>query len=88
MEPQEGNWRTQAACMNADPELFFPTGEKSPVDREQIKKAKEYCGRCLAKYACLEYALENNEDFGVWGGTTAGERKSIKRATARTRRRN
>lgn len=43
-------------------------------------KAKEFCGTCVIKEACLEYALVNKIDHGVWGGTSRKERNKIRRA--------
>jgi len=81
----EGNWRDSAKCRQRDPDLFFPHGEKTAADRDQIAKAKAVCLGCAALEQCLTYALETNQDTGVWGGTSASERIEIKR---RRRRRN
>ncbi|MGH3099279.1 MAG: WhiB family transcriptional regulator [Streptosporangiales bacterium] len=62
-----------ALCAEVDPELFFPEKGQSP------KWAKWVCHRCPHKAACLEFALDNDERFGVWGGTTARERRRLAR---------
>jgi|GEM_PF-1357916 len=77
-ETAHGDWRNNAACKRADPELFFPIGETSPSDRDQIQRAKSFCVNCLAVNQCLTYALETNQDSGVWGGMTANERRAAK----------
>ena len=79
------DWRSQAACLTVDPELFFPVGNTGPAIA-QIAKAKEVCGRCEVVDTCLKWALENGQDAGVWGGMSEGERRSRKRRSARARR--
>jgi len=82
----EGDWRNKAECLKTDPELFFPTGEKSKHDIDQIEAAKKFCVRCLVKEQCLQYALETSQNFGVWGGLSEDERTSLKRRAVRARR--
>ena len=85
-EISNGYWRVEAACLKADPELFFPTGETSGPDRKQIDAAKLFCVSCLVKAQCLEYAMETHQDTGVWGGLTEKERKlAVRRSYYRSR---
>lgn len=76
------DWRDAAACRGTDPELFYPASEMGP-GRRQVEQAKQVCGRCLVREQCLEYALNRGEPYGVWGGTTAGERRARTRRAAR-----
>ena len=78
-------WLNQARCLNEDPELFFPVGNTGPAV-EQIEKAKSVCRECAVTNLCLEYAIKENQDTGVWGGMSEDERKSLKRKYARARR--
>ena len=78
------DWRDKAACLTVDPELFFPVGNTGPAV-DQIEKAKAVCGRCTVSEQCLQYALETNQDYGVWGGLSEDERRALKRRNARTR---
>lgn len=71
-------WRTNAACRDTDPELFFPVGTTGPAV-DQIASAKEVCVGCLARDDCLDFAIFTNQDSGVWGGTTEEERRAIRR---------
>ena len=73
-----GNWRNDAACRETDPNLFFPVGASGPAV-EQIANAKAICSNCLARVACLKYALDSHQDYGIWGGTTEEERRKILR---------
>ena len=75
----DGSWRANAACRDSDPDLFFPIGTTGPA-LEQIAKAKAICGECEVQTECLEFALETNQDQGVWGGTSEEERRKIRRA--------
>src|ERR1035438_3986155 len=69
----ELGWQDQALCAQTDPEAFFP--EKGGSTRE----AKRVCRSCEVRAECLEYALENDERFGIWGGLSERERRKVKR---------
>jgi WhiB family transcriptional regulator, redox-sensing transcriptional regulator len=79
------DWRSRAACVDEDPELFFPIGTTGPAV-DQADAAKRICTRCDVRESCLEYALATNQDAGVWGGLTEDERRTLKRARQRRRR--
>ncbi|EEJ54275.1 WhiB family transcriptional regulator [Mobiluncus mulieris] len=66
-------WQAQALCAQTDPEAFFP--EKGGSTRE----AKAVCAQCEVREQCLEYALANDERFGIWGGLSERERRRFKR---------
>ena len=68
------NWRDEAACRDADPDLFFPIGSTGPALR-QIVEAKRICRTCPVQARCLAWALHNGITDGVWGGTTEDERR-------------
>jgi WhiB family transcriptional regulator, redox-sensing transcriptional regulator len=57
-------------------------GERGASTRE----AKEVCRGCVAREDCLEYALDNGEKFGIWGGMSERERRRLRRARAIERR--
>jgi WhiB family redox-sensing transcriptional regulator len=69
-------WQDRALCAQTDPEAFFP--EKGGSTRE----AKKVCRTCEVRADCLEYALEHDERFGIWGGLSERERRRIKRGIA------
>ena len=77
--PDFDDWRLRAACRDQDPELFFPLSEMGPGAR-QADRAKAVCARCPVRAECLEYALDNGLDHGVFGGTTETERRALRRA--------
>jgi len=78
-------WRDHAACLDTDPELFFPVGNTDPALR-QIEKAKPICQGCEVIQTCLDWAIKTRQDDGVWGGLSADERRALKRRNARARR--
>ena len=75
------SWRVNANCRDTDPELFFPIGTTGQA-LLQIAKAKEVCSGCAVKSQCLDFALETNQDSGIWGGTSEEERRNIRRERA------
>jgi len=79
------DWRHRAACLDEDPELFFPIGNTGPA-LHQIDQAKAVCHRCPVLETCLKWALESGQDAGVWGGLSEDERRALRRRTARQRR--
>ncbi|MEU1125867.1 WhiB family transcriptional regulator [Streptomyces sp. NPDC005899] len=76
------NWRTHAACREVDPDLFFPIGSTGPA-LVQAEEAKAVCRQCPVREQCLDWALENAQDSGVWGGLDENERRALKRRRAR-----
>ncbi len=69
----EQEWQDQALCAQTDPEAFFP--EKGGSTRE----AKRICQACAVRDECLEYALEHDERFGIWGGLSDRERRRLRK---------
>jgi WhiB family redox-sensing transcriptional regulator len=69
----ELSWQADALCAQTDPEAFFP--EKGGSTRD----AKKVCGTCMVRSECLEYALENDERFGIWGGLSERERRRLRK---------
>jgi WhiB family transcriptional regulator, redox-sensing transcriptional regulator len=76
------NWRDVAACLDENPELFFPTGSTRPA-LLQIEEAKAVCRRCMVAQTCLRWAIESRQDTGVWGGLSEDERRGLKNRNAR-----
>ena len=72
-DPERMAWQDRGACRGADPDLFFPTKNRT------AHAAKRICAGCDAdvRAACLAYALDN-EPEGVWGGTSPKERQGLR----------
>jgi WhiB family redox-sensing transcriptional regulator len=72
------DWTLRAACAGADnPDLWFPNQGTSN------QPAKNVCARCPVRTDCLDYALDHQIRFGVWGGRSEKERKTMRGRTQR-----
>ena len=69
-------WMRHANCRGCDPELFFP------VRGDRINEACEVCAGCVVRIPCLDYAMVNNMQHGIWGGYSTRERRRIRRELA------
>lgn len=69
----ELSWQDYANCRGADADLFFPERGAS------TRKAKAICHACEVRNECLDYALDNGEKFGIWGGMSERERRRVRR---------
>ncbi|WP_285442783.1 WhiB family transcriptional regulator [Streptomyces sp. ISL-12] len=67
-------WQQEALCAQTGADFFFPEPGSS------VREAKRICGLCPTRSACLEFALSNDERFGVWGGLSEKERLALRRA--------
>lgn len=65
-------WQELALCAQTDPEAFFPERGGS------VREAKNVCQQCEVRDECLQFALENDEQFGVWGGKSEHQRRKMK----------
>jgi WhiB family redox-sensing transcriptional regulator len=66
-------WMAKGRCNEVSPSVFFPS------DGVGVDVARKICQDCDVKSICLEYALANRIDHGVWGGTSERERRRILR---------
>ncbi|MGH9190266.1 MAG: WhiB family transcriptional regulator [Acidimicrobiales bacterium] len=67
----EQSWRNRGACRGLDPGVFYP------VTEDDAHEARAICGTCSVRAQCLDYALDNREHQGVWGGATEKERRRM-----------
>ena len=72
------DWRSQGACLSADPDLFFPISVAGPGSA-QVAEAKSVCRGCPVHRQCLDFALRNSRVHGIWGGTTEEDRVRMRR---------
>lgn len=75
-------WRSEAVCSQTDPEIFFP--ESGGGLRDATKAAVEICVQCPVRLKCLKYAVDNNEEHGIWGGLNPLQRLELKRGRRNT----
>jgi WhiB family redox-sensing transcriptional regulator len=67
------NWQLLAACKDTHPDLFF-LGRGGNQDFQQ---AKQICNTCPVQKPCLDYAIDNQEEYGIWGGLNLHERDAV-----------
>lgn len=72
------------ACKGVDPNVFFAADDRDSKDsiENTLVKAVKLCEMCPFRAKCLEFALKNDERYGVWGATSASMRRQIKRCRA------
>ena len=73
---EERPWAAFAVCRDRDPDTFFP------VTTDGEREAIRICEGCPVRIDCLEFAIETRVRFGVWGGVTEKQRRSIRRQIA------
>lgn len=71
MEQQD--WQRRARCRGLNHDQFFVRGSA------RSQAAIDICNRCRVRSECLEFALENELEFGIWGGMTERQRRRIRR---------
>ncbi|HYZ99712.1 MAG TPA: WhiB family transcriptional regulator [Acidimicrobiales bacterium] len=67
----DSEWMERGNCAHESPTTFFPS------DGVGVEIARRICASCPVKELCLEYALANRIDHGVWGGCSERERRRI-----------
>ena len=71
--PDDYSWMLRAKCRGVKPSEFFPS------DGIGVELAQHICDGCPVRAECLEYALVNRIEHGVWGGASERERRRILR---------
>ena len=69
------DWSTKASCRSTDPDALFVQGAAQ-------NRAKAICLGCQVRTECLADALDNQIEFGVWGGMTERERRALLRRSS------
>ena len=67
----ETAWMADGNCRLHPPATFFPS------DGAGVERARKICRNCPVGIQCLEYALEQRIEHGVWGGCSERERRRI-----------
>ena len=62
-------WMRSALCRQVDPDVFHPQGPNTS------QRAKDVCAECPVIKECLDHAIAQREEWGVWGGMTFVERQ-------------
>jgi WhiB family redox-sensing transcriptional regulator len=69
-------WSNRAACLTAEPEVFFPVGSGGGA-LDEISAAKAICASCAVLDECRDYALTSRQPFGVWGVLVEEQRRAV-----------
>lgn len=69
-------WTERARCRGLDPDQFFVRGAA------ESRQAVKVCNRCEVRQTCLQYALDNDIEYGIWGGLTERQRRALVRKLA------
>lgn len=71
-------WQEEAACRDADPDLFYYRDmERGEHRRKRELAAKKICKSCPVLNTCAAFALDNVEVYGIWGGLTEKDRQRV-----------
>lgn len=74
---KDPSWRERAACKDTPTEVFFPPRG----DPAGVAEAQKVCAGCPVRRECYEYAVSTKARFGVWGGMSGRERRTLGRAS-------
>ncbi|MCU7823866.1 WhiB family transcriptional regulator [Kitasatospora sp. DSM 101779] len=73
-----------AACLGVDPDLFFPDHDTDPDGAAFAElRAKQICGTCPVRAACLDAAIARRERHGIFGGLNSAQRARLAAALAK-----
>ena len=79
------DWRAASACLNTDPDVFFPI-EVGSAAIKKVSRALRICQGCAVRQECLDFAMRSGEKDGIWGGTTPEQRIRSRRRVRDHRR--
>jgi hypothetical protein len=68
-----GPWTARARCAETDPEIFFPPADDPATEVQRI------CAQCPVREDCLAYAIDADEQYGIWGGLDPRQRQNLRR---------
>lgn len=75
-------WMDQGSCRDHPQEMFYGSEDRANKARhhpnltvDEVAKARRVCNSCPVQMECLDFAIRNREEFGIWGGSTAGQRR-------------
>ncbi|HEY9410657.1 MAG TPA: WhiB family transcriptional regulator [Jiangellaceae bacterium] len=74
MMPDREPWMLDAICAQTDPDAFYPEQGVNVIEAVRV------CRSCPVRVECLQYALDNNERWGIWGGVTERTRRRMRSA--------
>ena len=63
---QKSSWRDKAICNGLDINTFFP--DAKGINIQKYIDTKTPCNDCSVKQECIQFADDNNIEYGIWGG--------------------
>lgn len=79
MKNRNREWVAEASCKGMDTDLFFLDQFGQAANTERLKIVRPLCKECPVRQQCLDYAVDNAIDIGIWGGLTGRERRRYRR---------
>lgn len=70
------SWQREGACRGESISTFVPS-----LGGGGFARARELCLSCAVRQECLDFALADEDVIGMWGGTTAPERRKMRRGS-------
>lgn len=79
MDQLDRSWQPVALCRGNHSHLFFPpsTTERKDEREHREVRAKSICQICPVQMPCHDYAMSIREPYGIWGGFTEVERRTL-----------
>jgi len=75
---EDWEWQMRGSCRGLDSATFFhPENERGPSRARRERAAKQVCSGCPVVTACLNWALQTREPYGIWGGMSTEERAQL-----------
>ena len=78
LKDNDFGWQNKADCRGADTEMFFMELDEAAINHIKLREARKVCFECTVKKECLDFAVINDINYGVWAGTTPTQRKEIR----------
>jgi WhiB family redox-sensing transcriptional regulator len=69
-------WVVHAPCAQVGPDLFY-SGDGNGRDAMYVHRARRICAGCPYKAPCALWAIQNDEQFGIWGGLSPAQRRKV-----------
>ena len=70
MYVEDRGWASKALCKDTDPDELFVRGSAQ-------RRAAALCRQCPVMWECAADALDNQVEYGVWGGLTERQRRAL-----------
>lgn len=69
----------EAVCNSVDVNIFFPERGSGSRGQPHHSQVKAICMECPIRVKCLQFAIDENQIHGIWGGMSYRERVQWKK---------